>query len=475
MVDDTELKQLTAQQLDQNFIGDSPFNVKRKPPEQSPALRYFHELRAEYGADYAKLAKVGNVVVAWNGHQYQTTKDDDWIKDALNFLEVNAPNRWDDKNAQTCFKTMRCKLRELPPARSGVLPLKNTCLQLADDGRMLVLPHDLNNNNQWIINCDLPGPFTPYASYELPELRQDSLFAHYLRTSLAEPEVHAVLQEFLGTTLTTINHQTALILTGAGGNGKSVYQILARALHEKTASLNIAQLNAQTMLPLVDASLVLVPEVPHGELPTHTIKQLIAGDECQVKRLYEDFFTIRPFAKWILATNNPVFFKETNHAIERRFISVPFGNTISAGERINDIDQKIIATELDQVLIWALHGLKRWLANGMQFTTGAVLAQARDDAKTSTNIVSRFLKFNPYELTAKANPNVTKAGLIKVIADWCDENNERAPSGVFVEQMITQAIPGAKLIKAGSDGARVWAWNITPTPEPDLTPEPPPF
>ena len=88
---------------------------------------------------------------------------------------------------------------------------------------------------------------------------------------------------------------------------------------------------------------------------------MTSGEPIEARLPYGQPFTISRYAKLAFNCNELPTVPEHNHAFFRRFLIVPFNETIEDARQDKQLASKIIADELPGVLNWALVGLARLL------------------------------------------------------------------------------------------------------------------
>jgi putative DNA primase/helicase len=241
----------------------------------------------------------------------------------------------------------------------------------------------------------------------------------------------ALLQEFFGyCLLPTTDAQACLVLVGEGGNGKSV--VLA-GLHALLGDDNVSSVPLedfagrfaliQTLGKLANISAEI------GELDKTaegTFKKFVAGDLMSFERKGKDTFTARPTARLVLATNNLPYFADKTSGIWRRLLIVPFLRRVPEAERVAGMDKAgwwLDQGEVPGILVWALVGLKRLLANNWKFTecaaSAATLAGHRLDCDPTRAFLDEFYRADP---EAEAVPS---ADVYKRYQHWCEDSGHK--------------------------------------------------
>jgi P4 family phage/plasmid primase-like protien len=291
----------------------------------------------------------------------------------------------------------------------------------------------------------------------------------------------SLLQEFFGyTLLNSTDAQKFIFLVGEGANGKSV--VLA-GLHAMLGQDNVSTVPlekfgerfamAQTLGKLVN----VCPEV--GELDKTaegTLKSFVSGDRMTFEKKGIDAFSARPTARLVLSTNNVPRFSDRSEGVWRRLLLVPFNRQVPVGERVAGMDKPefwLGAGEVPGILNWALEGLKRLKANGMQFTDPAVCRAALHEHRADSDPCRAFLEEH-YAVEPDAPP-LPAACLYQEFRGWCEQNgyNHIPTANAFGRQVrrVFGLQSAATSIRIMGEPTKAWVGLARkPTPECNLLP-----
>ncbi len=135
---------------------------------------------------------------------------------------------------------------------------------------------------------------------------------------------------------------------------------------------------------LAGSRFVFSVEVDEGrKLAEGLLKQLTGGDQITARFLYQEYFEFKPsFKLWLVANDAPRA-TDTDDALWRRIVVVPFGHTIPVEER----DPKVKASLCDPnlagpaILAWMVQGCRRWQQEGLRVpkTVKEATEQYRED------------------------------------------------------------------------------------------------
>ncbi len=198
---------------------------------------------------------------------------------------------------------------------------------------------------------------------------------------------------------------------GRGANGKSVFlNVLATILGDYAFALPFSSLQFQKqegipndLAALVGRRLVTMIEANDGlRLNEAKLKTLSGNDRISARFLHGEFFTFQPVAKFVLAMNHKPIAKDDSPGFWDRIRLVPFLHTFPAGARDETLQSRLIQTEGEGILRWAVEGCLRWQASGLTKPESVLAATAEYQADSDQ--LAEFLSVacstdNPESLT----------------------------------------------------------------------------
>lgn len=254
----------------------------------------------------------------------------------------------------------------------------------------------------------------------------------FLETALqGDQDMISYLQRLVGYFLTASTKQQEIYyFYGTGGNGKSVFLDLVKALMGsygvKIASdtfikgrSGATSLGKSTSLAdLRGARLAITDETNDSNVSfdTQTLKSISGDDEITARRLRENPFTFKSTAKIVMYGNDKPHGNINDEGFWRRFRFIKFGYVVPREERDPDLLNKLKA-EMPGILNWALDGLKDWSANGIQ-TPQKVLDDG-DDYRQDLDTVVEYLQGNVAESAGHTIATVT---IYESYSEWCKLN-----------------------------------------------------
>lgn len=361
-----------------------------------------------------------SLLYRWNGNAWGRLQESTAQEIAWKWLNEKNKAVADDKYAKSCVACLKYEVREVPDEpKDTIIPLNNAWLRInteknrievmapnrdyfVDYSLNITLPdsdrskyiHTFTVNDEYIDHRTNPHLFLEEAGVELylpKPLPEGSLFKQFIETSMPNPEIRGLLQEYCGYTLMKANpFQVAQVWEGNGSNGKSVLIAIMEALHKNSRSVDLDNLTPNELHKLIGASLVVSPETPKKAINEQVLKKCITGDSLSVRALYENSIDYKPTAKWIISCNTFPILQDDTNGIWRRLQIFRWEKEFQGKEIIRDLEKKIIETELRTVLDWCLIGLLRLLERE-GFDT-APIDDLKEEKKIASDNVLQFIK-----------------------------------------------------------------------------------
>lgn len=311
---------------------------------------------------------------------------------------------------------------------SSFINLNNCTLEILPNGDTQTHNH---NKDHFLMYC------LPY-DYECKTVI--CLFKWYINRVLPDKESQNVLQELFGSIfIKNINLEKIGILYGSGSNGKSVLLNIISALLSKD---NISQMDLRALTTdsnaannrshLMNKLLNFAPEInARGEQAHDLIKRMASSEAIQVKLLYQNTITITDYAKLMFNANTLPNDVEHTLGFFRRFLIIPFDETITDEEKDPELANRIIKSELPAILNWIIEGAQR-LQKQKKFSQCKKSDAIISKYKLEADSVAMFIEENDYiadlnntkelsklfdELKSFTNNNGYKMISIKTFAD----------------------------------------------------------
>ena len=254
-------------------------------------------------------------------------------------------------------------------------------------------------NNDWKQRDFSPDDFL---TYQLP-FGYDAdatcpLFDKYLLRVLPDESSRMVLQEFAGFIFTKLNLEKCLVLTGEGGNGKTVFFDILNALigAENILNYSIGLFKEPYNRAKLTNVLLNYSDEKGFDLNPDIFKNLVSGTPVQACEKYCSPFTLYNKVKFMFNCNKLPSENENTKAYYRRFLIIPFDEEITEEEKNINLAKKIITNELPGVFNWLLRGLER-IIHQQKFSYCERAEKALGDFRKQGDNVQLFLEEQSYQ------------------------------------------------------------------------------
>jgi P4 family phage/plasmid primase-like protien len=326
------------------------------------------------------------------------------------------------------------------PNNPTLINLKNGVLNLENINNIELLPHD----PVYGLRGQLPVSYKPDAI--CPNWRK---FLKQIFPEDANDGKKFLLQQFFGyTLLRDCRFHVCLFMYGTGRNGKStVLDVLKLMLgSENVSNMSLADLSERFRPAFLVGKMVNMARETNAKTPTMTelFKNLVTGEEIDTERKYGEQFTFRPYAKLMVAMNEPPVIPDKTPGFSERVIVLNFLRRFAKEEQTSNLYLKL-GEEIDGIFIWALEGVKFLLGNDGFAVADEV---ARDTAQFLTTL-NPVLIFAQECLQFKEGLFCYNHDLWSAYKAWCNYGKNR-PLGrnKFLDQM-TMCFP--EKVKAGQE------------------------
>jgi putative DNA primase/helicase len=289
------------------------------------------------------------MIYRWEGRFWESYDRDYIEQKGLVMLgdEANSARAADAAN-------MICKLSTLPTGRT-----------MNDNPDLICLESGMFN----VVNGELtPHDRKCYATHMLP-IRFDTrhvpdcpTWKRCLREWMVDEATIREAQKFAGYCLTReTRYERMLLLYGPGGDGKSTFMNILRALvgQDNCGHVPMGKLQEQFYLSMLVNKLInMSTEVEQQAMQSMEIKAIISGDPVTAAFKNKDPFPFKPFCKLIYSTNRLPRVLDNSDGFFRKVLLIEFnGQFVKKGAAdIFLMDQ--LLEELPGIFAWALAGLE---------------------------------------------------------------------------------------------------------------------
>lgn len=301
-------------------------------------------------------------------------------------------------------------------------------------------PHLLNlRNGIFDLRTGTLSPHTPdalqsvriEASYKeglLEDEEQGKFFRGFLKKSVPDEGVQAVVQEMFGYCLTGFTQaQKFFVLDGVARSGKSTLIKLLESMidHENISHVRLQDLHGFFISELHNKVLNTFADLDGRAIPDmSTVKALTGEDYIMGDRKHKNPIQFKNKAKMLFSTNGmPRNYADKSEGFYRRLIVIPFYTPVQESESNAFLDDAL-KEERDYVLMWALEGLKRLLQRSFVFSESALVLASVTGYRESNNTVIQFVNDI---CTLNPEKRILKKWLFDVYLKYCKEDlNVRA-------------------------------------------------
>jgi len=312
---------------------------------------------------------------------------------------------------------------------------------------------EISDTEETMLDFEKSDLLTYQLPFDYDEAAVCSMFDRYLLRVLPEESSRMVLAEFLGWIfLRDLKLEKVLVLFGDGHNGKSVFFDLVNALlgEQNVSNYGLSSLSKMENRCALGSALLNFGSEITARCDAELFKQIASGEPIEARRLYADPYIMRDYAR--LAFNANLLPRDTEHTTGffRRFLIIPFSETISETEKDPELARKIIETELSGVFNWVMVGLRR-LRQQRKFSPCAAADQALANYKQESDSTAGFLEDGGW--IGSVEDRVGKGDLYKAYQDFCRDSGHAALNKLnFGKRLLgTHKIGDSK-----SGGVRFW-------------------
>lgn len=285
-------------------------------------------------------------------------------------------------------------------------------------------------------------------------------------TTEGSAELAMYMQRVAGYCLTgSIKEHALFFLHGDGGNGKSTFAGALQAMmgeyaapaprgilfESKTGAVHPAELAM-----LYGLRFAVCAEVGEGHaFDEAKVKDLTGGDPLAVRRMNENFWTLRPMHKLLMFGQYKPIVRGDDNGIWRRFRLVPWKFT--AKQRDLDLGTKLLR-ELPGILRWAVNGAVEWARIGL--AEPGVVLEATQEYRDDSNVIAEFLK------SCRVHPDLqcTSGDLRRHYERWCKDEGHFPLGGRALGARLRREGLTLTRIRLGEDVHRGWKGLDVPPP-----------
>jgi putative DNA primase/helicase len=267
------------------------------------------------------------------------------------------------------------------------------CLINLQNGTFEITPTEL------VIRDFSREDFLPYQlPFKYDENADAPLWQKFLDEILPDETRQKVLAEYIGYVFTRLKLEKTLILYGRGANGKSVVFDVINALlgSENVANYSLSSLSHEYHRAKLANKLLNYSSEISTRLEADIFKRLSSGEPVEARLPYGQPFIMTRYARLLFNCNELPRDVEHTEAFFRRYLILPFDETIPEDQQDKRLAEKIIKSELSGVFNWVLKGLQRLLMQE-NFTPCEAARKAVEQYRKESDSVAMFLADEGYE------------------------------------------------------------------------------
>jgi putative DNA primase/helicase len=283
-------------------------------------------------------------------------------------------------------------------------------------------------------------------------------FLDFLGGILPDTELD-LIQEIFGYLLIPVNKaQKAFVFVGAPNAGKSTLLSIAQEI--LLGAENVTNIPWQSLGDrFYKAELFGKLANVFADLPSKNIedggwfKALTGEDYISAERKNKDPFNYRPYARLLFSCNDiPKNYADRSDGFYRRLLIIRFDKSVPAEKRDPNLRERI-AVERDGILLWALEGLKRLIANSYQFSetqrTRCEVARYRIESNSALTFVDEMCEVGDGHWIAREE-------LYNRYRDFCTANGLKSASQTTFNKEIDNGFPAVHRGQDKLSGRKVW-------------------
>ena len=260
-----------------------------------------------------------------------------------------------------------------------------------------------------------------------------------------------LIREVVGYTLMQSNrYEKAILMVGAGGNGKSTFLNLIRALLGDTnyvsKSLKTLEENRFAVADLFGKMANICGDIQPARIQDSSIfKQMTSTDSMNGERKFKGTFNFDNFATNFFGCNELPPTSDRTYGFYRRWLVLPFSYDIPENERDPDLGDKLNTdAELSGLLRLAVEGQKRLRKNRM-FSVSETVESALANYRLKNDSVLRFVT---YEVNISDSEAVsTRQEVYDTYRAYCDSQGVRPVSQIAFNDSLEKNEVATRLDK----------------------------
>jgi P4 family phage/plasmid primase-like protien len=287
---------------------------------------------------------------------------------------------------------------------NGVFNFENMRLEAHSPDKLLATKTSINLNNS--AKCDKWQVFLA-------------------QTFGGDCDVIEFIQKIFGLCLTGETIDKAFFLFGDGANGKSVLvetlRYILGSYYKKVDNQAFSETNIETkrkICGLEGKRAVVCGEIKeNSKLDESAIKDFTGGEVVTARYLFVEDYSFMPQGKIILYGNHKPIIRGTDNGIWRRFICIPFENTIPENQQNKQL-AKDLQSEKEGILLWAIKGYRAYKKEGLKIPT--TIKDFTNNYRQEQNVILNYFSECMQE---KRGEKILLKEVLKWLQIWCKDTH----------------------------------------------------
>lgn len=331
--------------------------------------------------------------------------------EVYDYLTIEAPQRGQSSRRYILFK-------------NGVYDLEERRL----------LPH----SPEYVISNQIPWNYNPKAYSELADKTLNKLACN-------DPEIRTLIEECIGYCFYRDSKLgKCFILTGEKNNGKSTFIFMVNNLlgDDNYSSVDITNLARELDIASLSNKLANIKDDIADNymdgLNVSLFKQIVTGNRCRGKFLYQDPFDFYPYATLIFSANSIPRIKDPTGAVTKRMVIIPFNAVFTKEDPDFDpfINEKLCTPECMEYLIKiGVEALTRVIMRNGFSTCGAADKEMELYKVGNDSVLSFIVEYGEDQIE-----NQTVNSVYSAYELHCSNNGLRPTTQIMMSKKIKTAL-----------------------------------
>lgn len=295
-----------------------------------------------------------------------------------------------------------------------------------------------NHSPEYVISNQIPWNYNPNAYSELADKTLDKLACN-------DPEIRTLIEECIGYCFYRDSKLgKCFILTGEKNNGKSTFIFMVNNLlgDDNYSSVDITNLARELDIASLANKLANIKDDIADNymdgLNVSLFKQIVTGNRCRGKFLYQDPFDFYPYATLIFSANSIPRIKDPTGAVTKRMVIIPFNAVFTKEDPDFDpfINEKLCTPECMEYLIKiGVEALTRVIMRNGFSTCGAADKEMELYKVGNDSVLSFIVEYGEDQIE-----NQTVSSVYSAYELHCSNNGLKPTTQIMMSKKIKTAL-----------------------------------